>query len=207
RNVGLGNRFVLSVAIHPLSPDTIYAGTGAGHVFKSTDAGATWNDTGLSAAFAVVALAIDPQTPTILYPGTFGDGAFKSTNAGVSWSRINSGLFNQGSDRFITIFSLAIDPQQPSTVYAGSFDNGVFKSTNGGESWVLNDVGLPANSVVHALAINSAGSCLHAGTGGGVYDFATAVDNACPPPPLLLSAVLPTSRSVQTGVPATAFAT
>src|SRR5262249_7403669 len=175
-------------------------------LFKTTNGGATWSNTGLSSRQPVTALAIDPRTPSTVYAGTFGDGMFKTTNGGVTWSDITGGLTNQAGGR-IAIFSLVIDPQPPATVYAASFDLGVLKTTNGGASWNPSNPGLPADSVVHALAVNPAGTCIHAGAGGGVYDFANAVDSQCPSPPTLAAAVAPTSLLVAVGTEARTFAT
>ena len=73
---------VLSVAIDPNTPATLYAGTNGGGVFKSTDSGANWSaaSTGLSNS-NVLSLAIAPSsapnTPATLYAGTYGGGVFK----------------------------------------------------------------------------------------------------------------------------------
>ena len=63
---------VQALAIDPVTPTTLYAGTDGG-VFKSTNGGGNWNavNTGLSDTY-VAALAIDPSTPTTLYAGTYG---------------------------------------------------------------------------------------------------------------------------------------
>src|SRR6266850_2477863 len=163
-----GGVMVTALAIDPLTPTTLYAGT-AGGVFKSMDGGASWSAIGL---INVSALAIDPLTPTTVYAGigTFDMGAlggvFKSTDGGVSWNATGSltGI----------VWSLAIDPLTPTTVYAGtlgydSFDTepgslgGVYKSTDGGASWSR---GL---SNVSALAIDPlTPNTLYA----GVYDEA-----------------------------------
>ncbi len=161
-NAGLWNTNVLALAIDPLTPSTLYAGTGNyGGVFKSTDAGATWGaaNTGLTNT-SVPALAIDPITPNTLYAGT-GGGVFKSTDAGATWraSRLTD----------IPIGALAIDPITPSTLYAGTFGAGVFKSTDGGGTWRAFNAGL-WNTNVLALAIDPlTPSTLYAGAGGGVF--------------------------------------
>src|SRR3989442_1318092 len=124
-----------ALAIDPLTPTTLYAGTSGG-VFKSTDGGASWSASGL---INVSALAIDPLTPTTLYAGTsnvgvFG-GVFTSTDGVVSWNT-TGGLTG-------IVSSLAIDPLTPTTLYAGTLGldslpgswGGVYKSTNGGVSW------------------------------------------------------------------------
>src|SRR5438094_875201 len=81
---------VYTLALHPQTATTVYAGTCGGGVFKSTDGGATWSASGLTDA-SVLALALDPQTPTTLYAGTYGGGVFKSTDGGTTWSAMNAG--------------------------------------------------------------------------------------------------------------------
>jgi hypothetical protein len=110
-------------------------------------------------------------------------------------------------------YTLAIDAQHPATLYAassggsssGSVLDGVFKSTNGGESWMAMNTGL-TNSAGVGLAINPSGTCLHAATAASVFDFATQPDSDCPSTSLV-SAILPSSRSVTVDGVATAFAT
>ena len=62
---------VIALAIDPVTPATLYAGTYVGGVFKSTNGGATWRtaDAGL-ASTTVSALAIDSATPATVYAGT-----------------------------------------------------------------------------------------------------------------------------------------
>jgi hypothetical protein len=67
---------VSALAIDPSAPETLYAGTRGGGVFRSTNAGNMW--TAFSAGLhnpTVNALAIDPVAPTRLYAGT-GGGVF-----------------------------------------------------------------------------------------------------------------------------------
>jgi hypothetical protein len=73
----LTNYDVRALAIDPITPTTLYAGTNGESVFKSMDNGETWRELnlGLTNPF-VLSLAIDPVTPTILYAGTDGGGAF-----------------------------------------------------------------------------------------------------------------------------------
>src|SRR5205807_3893879 len=69
------------LAIDPQTPATLYVGTRADGVFRSTDGGESWS--AVSAGLPnlpVTALAIDPQTPTILYAGTERGGVYKSTD-------------------------------------------------------------------------------------------------------------------------------
>ena len=109
---------ILSLAIDPATPTTLYAGTFGG-VFKSTDGGGNWNavNTGLTSTY-VNNLAIDPKTPTTLYAGIYD--LFKSTNGGENWSAVNAGPANT------RLISLAIDPATPTTLYVGTDGGGVF---------------------------------------------------------------------------------
>jgi uncharacterized repeat protein (TIGR01451 family) len=128
---------VHSLAIDPSTPATVYAGTEAGGVFKSTDSGGSWTavNTGLT-NLDVRALAIDPSTPATTYAGTYGAGVFKSVNSGETWAPVHSGLTN------LAVSALAIDPSTPTTLYAGTDGGGVFKSTDAGGNWTAASAGL-----------------------------------------------------------------
>src|SRR6266849_2940626 len=117
---------IQALAIDPQTPNTLYAGTQGGGVFKSTDGGVNWNSTNLTNVI-ISALAISPQAPTILYAGTISSGARISADGGKTWT--STGLTVVG------VVSLAIDPKAPTTLYAGTQGGGVFKSTDGGASW------------------------------------------------------------------------
>ncbi len=160
-----------AVAIDPTNSNIVYIGTGEGSfnwdavygagVLKSTDAGATWNTTGLSWSQsqyrAVNTLVIDPTNPNIIYAamnryGSYG-GIYKSTNGGTTW-----GNYLTGYD----IKDLVMHPDSSQVLYCvagypwGSSSNGVYKSTNGGTSWTKLSNGLPSSSTQgrQALAIS-----------------------------------------------------
>jgi hypothetical protein len=66
---------IYALAIDPLTPSTVYAGTNLGGVFKSTNGGGTWSAVNIGLTDTDInALAIDPATPTTLYVGTWGGG-------------------------------------------------------------------------------------------------------------------------------------
>src|SRR3989442_1257710 len=117
-----------ALAIDPLNPAPLYAGTYGGGVFKSTDGGVSWSASGPTNIYtSVTALAIDAVTPTTLYAGSiYWPGVFKSTDGGASW---NATELARG------VLSLAIDPLTPTTLYAGDDASGVFKSMDGGANW------------------------------------------------------------------------
>jgi hypothetical protein len=155
-NAGLTNTSVSALAVDPIMPRTLYAGTASlSGVFRSTDAGTTWSaaNAGLPNEASIFSLAIDPSTPSTLYTGGSGGILFKSTDAGLP--------------NLAGISALVIDPITPRTLYAGT-QGGVFKSTDAGSTWNALNTGLTTPNV---LAIDPLEPRrVYAGTyGGGVF--------------------------------------
>ncbi len=117
-----------ALAVDPNNPSIIYVATSVYGVFKSTNAGANWTQTGVfPGPITSSALAIDPGNTNIIYAGTQALGAFKSTNGGTTWTQI-------GLTDLLRVEALAIDTKNTSIIYAAAFDKGVYKSINGGTS-------------------------------------------------------------------------
>src|SRR5262245_9412800 len=144
-NTGLASLDVRTLAIDPVNAATIYAGSRAG-VFKSTDGGANWRQSGLPGN-VIVALKIDSANPNILYAGIALEGGchfsnrrlFKSADGGANWSDAFSPPIN-GCDQ---IHSLELNPTEPNTLYVANFDDlfgdtwtPLIKSADGGASWI-----------------------------------------------------------------------
>ena len=70
-NEGLGNLFVNTIAIDPVNPDTIYAGTDGG-AYVSFNGGGSWSEIndGLLGAMVVYSIVVDPVDPTNVYAAT-----------------------------------------------------------------------------------------------------------------------------------------
>ncbi len=124
---------VNAIAVDPLTPRTVYAGTEGAGVFKSIDAGGTWTpaNNGLP-GLLIYAVAVDPQASTTLYATVSRSGVFKSVDGGDTWTDASAGI--PPSIRS-SVFCLAIDPQTPTTLYAGTNDGGVFKTIDGAGTW------------------------------------------------------------------------
>ncbi len=73
-SLGPEGGWIYALAIDPTTPNTLYAGTSGGGMFKSTNGGTIWSavNTGLT-NLNVYALAMDS---TMLYAGTYYGGAF-----------------------------------------------------------------------------------------------------------------------------------
>lgn len=134
------------LAIDPTTPNTMYLATGDGYgnstycigVLKSTDGGATWNNSGLtfpvSQQVLMRRLIINPNNPQILLAAT-NLGIYRTTDAGVSWSNVVSGNF----------YDLEFKPGNPNVVYAGA--GSFFLSTNGGASFTQISNGITTSGV------------------------------------------------------------
>jgi photosystem II stability/assembly factor-like uncharacterized protein len=138
-----------SLAVHPRSPLTVYAGSFfAGGVFKSTDGGAHWTATALPPRIRVRTLALAPMPAATLYVGAAAPdpllkgadpgGVFRSADGGASWTRVNQGLAN------LIARSAAIDPGNPDVLVAGMLSTGLSRTADRGTRWTRTNFGLPA---------------------------------------------------------------
>ena len=87
----------LALAVDPLVPTTFYMWSLYAGLFKSTDQGVTWVDSGVPTA---AALAIDPVSSTTLYVGT-GVGLLKSQDGGAHWT--GTGLGQQSPLSYLSM--------------------------------------------------------------------------------------------------------
>lgn len=162
---GLQSRSVLSIAVHPLSPDVVYAATAGGGVMKSTNGGRTWSSSneGLPTR-NVRCLAIDARAPDTVYLGTEDAALFKSSDGGATWRPANVGL-----DPTAPIRAIVIDPTDSSVLWVADLRSGVYRSSDAGANWTPVNTGLTTRAV-RALAISSNGQTVYAGTDGeGVF--------------------------------------
>lgn len=128
-------------------PDTFYFGSVGGGLWKSLNAGRTWNPIFDSQpAASIGAIGVAPSNPNVVYVGTgepdmrdsiaFGDGIYKSTDAGKTWK--HTGLENTRQ-----IGRIIVDPKNPNVVFVAALghaygpnpDRGVYRSRDGGATW------------------------------------------------------------------------
>ncbi len=159
---GLEDLAVLTLAMDPVFPRVLYAGTDSG-VFISRDGGAQWNRAGPAMSDRNIrSLVVVPTYPTVLYAAT-DRGVFWSWDQGATWEARNTGL----GSRDIRV--LRLDPAHPGGLFAGGF-GGVFRSGDGGRRWRAVNQGL-TDLRVRTLAVDPARlGVLYAGTAGnGVF--------------------------------------
>ncbi|HLP62010.1 MAG TPA: hypothetical protein VK186_24415, partial [Candidatus Deferrimicrobium sp.] len=160
------------ITIAPSNPDIVWVGTGEANIFrssmagagvyKSTDAGKTWQFMGLAGTHTIPRIIIHPENPDIVYVAASGHewtdnkdrGLYKSSDGGKTWSQVFY------IDEKTGVIDLAMDPSDPDTLYAATWQrirkkwndprnesdytgSGIYKTTDGGKNWLPIVKGLP----------------------------------------------------------------
>ena len=171
-----------SMASDPNNGQVFYVGTEFAGVFKTTDAGASWQParSGLPPRARIISLRVAPQNSAIVYAGTDASGIlWKSLDAGVTWSNVTSnmpyGTYGAPADE---AYNILVDPHNSDVVYLGlgGSEGQIYKTTDGGTTWWAMDNGIPRDDgnyteEILALAIDpDQPSVLYAGgLSFGVY--------------------------------------
>ena len=150
-----------SLAIQQSNPDVIWAGTGEGNprnslnggygIYKSLDAGASWQLMGLEKTRNIHRIIIDKDNPNTVYVAAIGSpwgehpqrGIFKTTDGGKTWQKI---LFINNKTGAA---DLVVDPTNPNKLIAAMWEHrrkpwtfnsggkgsGLHITYDGGEHW------------------------------------------------------------------------
>jgi photosystem II stability/assembly factor-like uncharacterized protein len=162
-----------AVAVSPSNPNIVWIGEGdqanarssySGHgVFKSTDAGATWQFMGLPDSEHIARILIHPTKPDVVYVAAMGHlfskneerGVFRTVDGGKTWKKVL--YINDG----VGAIDLVINRKDPRILYAAMYEkyrmpweliesgpnSGVFRSDDGGDRWQRLGGGLPTGSL------------------------------------------------------------
>src|SRR5947209_3407742 len=119
-----------AIAVAPSEPNVLYVGSGEGlqrpdlstgdGVYKSTDGGKTWTNTGLRDGQQISAIIVDPKDPNRAFVGVLGHpynpnperGVFRTTDGGKRWEKV---LYKDPDTGAV---ALAFDARDANTVYA-----------------------------------------------------------------------------------------
>jgi len=161
------------VTVAPSNQNIVWMGTGEANIFrssqagigvyKSSDAGKTWQHMGLEDTYTIPRIVIHPKNPDIVYVAAGGHewtfnpnrGVYKTTDGGRTWAKILYVNEKTGAN------DLVMDPGDPETLYATTWQrirlkwndprsfpdhtgSGVWKTTDGGKTWKPTNNGLPA---------------------------------------------------------------
>lgn len=150
---GMSHSRVISMAVDPAYPATVYAGTKGDAVYKSHDGGQRWVSmrTGLDDATitsVVNQFVFDPADSQHIFLATTM-GVFESKNGGEQWVKKMEGM-----KEVLMVVTLGMDPTRPSILYAGT-SGGVYKSGDQGKYWEkVNDGLVPPGMVKTSRALN-----------------------------------------------------
>ncbi len=165
------------IAVDPVNSSIVYVGTGepngghnnfaGGGVYKSTNAGATWQRVGLENTVSIGRVLVNPINPLHVYVAAVGSyfgpnperGVYRSDNGGATWSRV---LYVSDSCGAIDII---MDPVNPNNMMAAMWqrtrypnggqlygrESGIHKTTDGGNTWTVLGAanGLPNSSTTN----------------------------------------------------------
>jgi len=155
QDMGLYGGQMQAIAIDPVEPNTLFAGSGKGDgLFKSTNGGETWQTVAGFRNQSILDISFDPADHRTIWVATFWY-VYKSEDGGSTWIRFDPGR----QDGYSYYWSLAIDPSDSNTVYVGTagYDASddyarVYKTTDGGATWQATS--LIADHNVVGFAIN-----------------------------------------------------
>jgi photosystem II stability/assembly factor-like uncharacterized protein len=176
-----------AISIYQKNPNIIWVGTGEGNprnslnmglgVYRSMDAGQTWQAMGLEKTKAIHRIIVHPDDPNIVYVGAIGSpwgeqedrGVYKTTDGGKTWKKI---LY---IDTKTGVGEMIMDPNNPNKIFvnmwehrrypwffkSGGPSSGLHVTIDGGETWKkLDDKnGLPKGDLGRmGLAMSKANS-------------------------------------------------
>lgn len=123
----------------PTNPNTLYIGSPAGGIWKSTNSGANW--TPLSdqlPQIGVSGIAVDHTNSNVIYiatgdkdgQDTYSVGVLKSTDGGLTWNI--TGLSFTGTSDYAG--DIMMHPSNNQILWCAT-NSGIFKTSNGGTTW------------------------------------------------------------------------
>jgi photosystem II stability/assembly factor-like uncharacterized protein len=169
------------VVVDPKDSNVVWLGTGENSnqrsvafgdgVYKSIDAGKTWQKMGLENSEHIAKIVIHPKDSNTVYVAAQGPlwasggdrGLYKTTDGGKTWSLALSVSADTG------ITDVVLDPKKPERIYAAAYQRrrhtgmlvgggpeaGIFRSDNGGKTWEKINSGLPTGDLGRiALAVS-----------------------------------------------------
>jgi len=148
---GIGGR-ILCITVDPGNSNILWAGSASGGIWKSVNAGSSWQavETGFP-VLGVSSIIVHPSNSNIIYAGTgevyrvdtsnigfnvwkcrgtYGVGILKSTDGGASWTQV----MTKTTDQLFGIQMLKFDPSNSDRVYACATD-GLYRTNDAGNNW------------------------------------------------------------------------
>lgn len=138
---------IADIEIDPSNKNTWYVGVGSGGMFKTSNAGTTWQPIfDGQDVYSIGTVTIDPSNAQTVWVGTgenvggrhvsFGDGVYVTHDGGKSWK-------NMGLKKSEHISEIIVHPNDSNTIWVAAQgplwskggERGLYKSTDGGKTW------------------------------------------------------------------------
>ncbi len=175
-----------SCVIDPVNKDTMWVGSIAGGIWKTTNGGAVWaQEDDFMTNLAVSTMVMDPTDANTIYAGTGegfynadalrGAGVFKTTDGGAHWNQLAS---TTGSSWYY-VNRLAINGD--ASVLLAATNSGIYRSLDAGVTWTQEltgrvlDVKFDPNNNDNAVAGGASHNCWHSTDGGDSWTAATGL--------------------------------
>lgn len=161
------------IKIDPTNTNVVWVGTGENNnqnnvifgdgIYKTEDAGKTWNNMGLKESHQVGGIVIDPSNSNIVYAAAYGSsrvsggdrGIFKTTDGGKTWENVLkisefTGCYQVHMDQRYSNILYAVAHQRMRNLYTGVYggpESGIYRSLDYGVTWEILKNGLPSEDV------------------------------------------------------------
>jgi hypothetical protein len=140
-----GQGRVNTVHVDPSNPNTVYIGSPAGGIWKSTNSGDSWTPMSDNLPqIGVSGIAVDPNNSNIIYISTgdcdggdtYSIGVMKSIDGGVNWT--TTGLTFTTTNK--SSGDIIINPTNSNMLWCATSD-GIYRTLNAGTTWTLEQAG------------------------------------------------------------------
>ena len=140
-----GQGRVNTILVDPSNPNTVFIGTPAGGIWKSTNSGDNWTPLGDDfPQMGVSGIAIDYNNSNIIYlatgdpdaSNTYSVGVLKSTNGGLTWNTTGLTFLNTSTYSG----DILINPNDSNMLWVAT-SNGIYRTINAGANWTLVQAG------------------------------------------------------------------
>jgi photosystem II stability/assembly factor-like uncharacterized protein len=190
-----------SIDVALSDPNIVWAGTGSEAIrsnvstgrgiYRSTDAGRTWQRMGLETVGQIGGVRIHPSDPQTVFVAAVGNafapsrdrGVYRTRDGGRTWEKVlfvsdSTGAVDvefQPGNPNVLYASMWRGERKPWTIISGAHEGGIYRSTDGGTTWSKLGGGLPtglfgkSNIAVSAADPRRVYALVEAQPGGGLY--------------------------------------